>query len=100
MATLSRDRPKLASNDYESVHGDYSSAQRAYSNILHGPTQYSNVLDPTLSYPAPQENTRVSASMSLADEEAIYSDPGYSQEAIYACFESKKFRTISASAVR
>ena len=38
--------------------------------------------------------------MNTGDEEAIYSDPGHSEEAIYAYFESKRFRSISANTVR
>ena len=99
--TLTRDRPKLASNDYDSVwNDDYSSARRAYSNILHDPLKYSNTPDPTLSYSAAYDDTTISASMSARDEEAIYSDPGHSEEAIYSCFERKKFRTINANTVR
>jgi len=46
------------------------------------------------------DGMRMSTSMSAGDEEAIYSDPGHSEEAIYACFESKQFRTINANTVR
>ena len=102
MDTLTRDRPKLASNDYETVqnHNDYSSAQRAYSNILHDPLEYSNVSDSTLSYSTTYDDKRTSASMSIGDEEECFADPGHSEEAIYACFESKRFRSISANTVR
>ncbi|XP_065899848.1 ephrin type-B receptor 1-B-like [Dysidea avara] len=94
--TLTRDRPKLASNDYDSLQNPdaFSSAQRTYSNTLH---EYSTVPDTTLSYSTTYE---VSASMNTGDEEAIYSDPGHSEEAIYAYFESKRFRSISANTVR
>ena len=34
------------------------------------------------------------------DEEEIYSDPGYSEADIYACFEKKKFRKIKRKDVR
>ena len=34
------------------------------------------------------------------DEEEIYSDPGYSKEDIYACFEKKKFRMIKRNDVQ
>jgi len=99
--TLTRDRCKLASDDYDSLRNDdYSSACRAYSNILHDPLEYSNTPDTTLSYSAAYDDTTMSASTSAQDEEAIYSDPGHSEEAIYACFESKKFRTINANTVR
>ena len=33
-------------------------------------------------------------------EEEIYSDPGYSEADIYACFEKKKFHMIKRNDVR
>jgi len=60
---------------------------------------YSNVFnDPTSSY---YDDTRVLTSTSGSEEEEeYYSDPGHSEEAIYACFESKNFRAICANTVR
>lgn len=59
--------------------------------------QYSN--DTASSYSTMYDDTLVSLSLDGEDEECFL-DPGHSEEAIYACFESKKFRTIIANAVR
>ncbi|XP_065899838.1 uncharacterized protein [Dysidea avara] len=98
--TSPTDRPKLASNDYEVVeHPDeYSSAQRAYSDILYDTVQHSNALEDISAHSTTYDDTRVSGSPSGDDD--YYSDPGHSEEAIYAYFESKKFRIISANTVK
>ncbi|XP_065899854.1 ephrin type-A receptor 4a-like [Dysidea avara] len=60
--------------------------------------EYSN--DTKLSYSTVYDDTRVSSSLSGGDEVECFSDPGHSEEAIYSCFESKRFRTINANTVR
>ena len=35
-----------------------------------------------------------------ANDEEIYSDPGYSEADIYACFEKKKFRMVKRNDIR
>ena len=95
--TSPTDCPKLSSKDYELMQhpDDYLPAQRAYSNKLYDYTQHSNNVP---SHSTTYDDTRVSVSPN--DNEDYYSDPGHSEEAIYACFESKKFRIISANTVK
>ena len=96
-ALPTRDHPKLTSNDYETLQNpyEYLSPLHSYSNVLNNALEYS--IDSTLSNI--YDVTRVS-SISGGNEEECFSDPGHSEEAIYACFESKRFSTISASTVR
>jgi len=62
-----------------------SSAQQAYSNAIYdqGIVELSSAYDNT-----------------GGDDKDYYSDPGHSEEAIYACFESKRFRIISVNTVK
>jgi len=92
---VTRDCPKLASNDYEAI----PDAKNYYSMVKDDdPIQNSN--DATLSTSSRHHGTTGSVSTDGSDEEAIYLDPGHSEKAIYAYFESKKFRIISDSTVK
>ena len=92
-----RDRPKLASNDYEGISDvhQYHSLLQAYHD---DPVQHSH--DVTVSQSITYDEPKVSTSLSLRDDEVIYSDPGHSEKAIYYYFESKKFRIINESAIK
>ena len=37
---------------------------------------------------------------SINDQEEVYSDPGYSEADVYACFEKKRFRKIKIDDIR
>jgi len=90
-----RDHPKLASNDYEAT----PDANNYYSTLhnLSDNDPIQNSTDTTQSHSTKYHN---SVSTDGSDEEAIYLDPGHSEKAIYAYFESKKFRIISENTVR
>ena len=95
---VTRDHPKVASNDYEAIPDINEYHSTVYTYCDNDPMQSSN--DTTLSHSTTYDDTKVSASINGSNEEAIYSDPGHSEEAIYAYFESKRFRIISESTVR
>ena len=93
--TISRDKPKLVCNDYHTLQNpaEYSAALHIYSNTLRDPNAFSDIYDDsrTKSY---------SDTLKEDGEEEIFLDPGHSEEAIYACFERKMFRTIKPNHVR
>ena len=84
----SRDQPKLTCHDYHTLQNpaEYSSALHIYSNTLRDPNALS---DPYCS-----------DTLKRDDDEEVFSDPGHSEEAIYACFERRMFRTITTDHVR
>ena len=90
MDTIIKDRPKLTSNDYVTLESpkEFLSAMHLYSNIVNNVMDYSHVNDGI------PENTGGS------DEGDCFSDPGHSEEAIYACFEDKRFRIVSENTVK
>ena len=98
--TATAEHPKLTGCDYETSQSpdNYLSPLHSFSNAYNNAMEYSN--DTKLSYSTVYDDTRVSSSLSGGDEVECFSDPGHSEEAIYSCFESKRFRTINANTVR
>ena len=90
-----RDKPKRTCNDYHTLQNpaEYSSALRTYSNTLKHPDAFSDPYDDV------RAKSYSNSSMKDDDEE-IFLDPGHSEEAIYACFEKRMFRTIKKDHVR
>lgn len=93
--TISRDKPKLVCNDYHTLQNpaEYSTALHIYSNTLRDPNTFSDIYDDT-------RTKSYSNTLKEDGEEEIFLDPGHSEEAIYACFERKMFRTIKTDHVR
>ena len=86
---------RIAGNDYEAIHNpDVASAAQVYSNYISKSTNYDDTIVSVYSEVGDVDGTTAN------DEEEIYSDPGYSKEDIYACFEKKKFRMIKRNDVR
>ena len=87
---------KIACNDYEAIEDpdEYGSAVRVYSNTVGDSTNYDDTTMPEYSEVEDVDGTTTN------DEEEIYSDPGYSEADIYACFERKKLSIIQRTDVR
>ena len=96
LETADKSCSKAASNDYESLPkpAEYASALGTYSNIIRE-SYYIN----STSMLECSEMFNVS-STSTNDDEEVYSDPGHSEAAVYACFERKRFRKIKTDDVR
>jgi len=104
--------PKVEYNDYEAVENVniYSSALRTYSNTVNNPQVAPVIYDDLrenedyTEIPGIDEDTRESVVGGAVNgdekEEEVFLDPGYSEEAIYSCFERKMFRTIKADNVK
>ena len=83
--TSDKDCPKLACNNYISVHNPSTYATALKSNEKCYTYDYARAL----------ECSEVSTNV-----EEIYFDPGHSKADIYACFERKKFCIIKNEDVR
>ena len=83
-------------NDYEAVEDpdEYASAVDVYSNTVGDSTNYDDTIISEYSEVDDVDGTTAN------DEEEIYSDPGYCETDIYACFERKKLSIIQRSDVR
>jgi len=93
--TVESDHPKIACGDYETCQqtDDYSTALHAYSSSVNDlqASSSSVIYDDVPSDLKPPTYSDVINEGSGAE---AFSDPGHSEEAIYACFESKNFRAI------
>ena len=88
---------KIAGNDYEAIQNpdDYAAAVHVYSNTIEGSNNYDDAKMPEYS-----EVEDVDVTTGDDDQEEIYSDPGYSEADIYACFERKKLNMIERNDIR
>ena len=95
--TAAKSCSRAASKDYESLPkpAEYASALGTYSNIIRESYYINsiNVLECS-------EMFNVSSTFTDDDDEEVYSDPGHSEAAVYACFERKRFRKIKTDDVR
>ena len=87
---------KITCNDYEAVEdpNECASAVLVYSNTVGDSISYGDTT--MLEYSEVEDVDGTTAN----DEEEIYSDPGYSEAEIFACFERKKLSIIQRSDVR
>ena len=94
--TTAKSCSRAASKDYESLPkpAEYASALGTYSNIIRE-SYYIN----SISVLECSEMFNASSTFTNDDEE-VYSDPGHSEAAVYACFERKRFRKIKTDDVR
>ena len=83
---------RFASNDYEAIinHAEYQTAVNFYSSNTRSSTFFNDSIISEYS-----EITGVTN-----NEEEIYSNPGYSKEDVYTCFEKKKFCMVKRSDIR
>ena len=94
--TLRKKYSKIVCNDYEAVEDpdEYASAVCVYSNTIGDSTNYDDTIIPEHNEVDDVDGTTAN------DDEELYSDPGYSETDIYACFERKKLSIIQRSDVR
>ncbi|XP_065899891.1 uncharacterized protein [Dysidea avara] len=91
--------PKIAYSDYETCQktDDYSTALHVYSTNVNdlqaSPVIYDDVPDDI----KPPTYTDV---INEGSDSEAFSDPGHSEEAIYACFERKMFQTIKSDDIK
>ncbi|XP_065899877.1 uncharacterized protein [Dysidea avara] len=88
--SLFKNRPKFASNIYHTLP-DVDVYEK-------GQTPYQYVVAATL--PTGNDSDNRILSDGLPDDEKIYEDPGYLEEAIYTWFEQKKLRKIKNDNIR
>ena len=93
---ISKNPAKVKSNDYEPLldSADYASALHVYVNTMNETVVSEDVRG--LDYSEISDVDIVSTN----NEEDVYSDPGHSEAAVYACFEKKRFRKIKIDDVR
>jgi len=99
--TAGSDHPKLTCGDYETCQqsDEYSTALHVYSNYVNDLQASNAIYDdvPDDIKPPTYSDLMISESSSGTEN---FSDPGHSEETIYACFERKMFKIIKSDDVK